>query len=501
MHLIIAGLPVLGCLSNVSQYRSTSQTARTHTDNFRTCYFGNTLGGGIFASGNACNAPCPGDPTATCGGFLNTFPVQKRGSLLKQRQEIGGRILLTLYRVNTSSSVSLSSTSVTDVTERITSSLPPVIPSTNYQEQDFTALLPILSSTNAIRPQLNHFTSTYGNTRTVTFDPTTTTITVEYTIIDPRDRASLAVKDFYTTVDFYACNCAEQQYPHIAMTTFESSCDGCGPDGENTVTLTVPRPVVAAASLRGGNQVNSDSRSHWETDASRITTISGEIRSDFVTHTRWDNSVEATTSPGNENEPDITPNVPGSEQSSSDLLNSESRSIDASSSIYGGEILDPASNIYWNTQTDTASTIPVDQQPPPGLSNQATNTGSPVQSKGVPNGPALPNSSRNVETTTSTAAPQYITLVVSGTTRTVTLASESEFQTIGDSSGSTEGHQQTTEQSEEIGQVDSKTSTQQAAEPTMRVEEAGASASYGITRITWLTWFASIFLIGAALIV
>ena len=131
----------------------------------------------------------------------------------------------------------------------------------------------ISSVTNSASYHLRGFTATYNFTRTRTFSPTMTEISVEYTTVEALYSASVVVTSFCTTVEYYACGYLEQQYPHLKMSLYEPKCRACGIHGEDSVLLTVPQAAIAIPTSATSRK-HSGGESHWETQLGHPSALS-----------------------------------------------------------------------------------------------------------------------------------------------------------------------------------------------------------------------------------
>ncbi|EXM17565.1 hypothetical protein FoTM2_014169 [Fusarium oxysporum f. sp. vasinfectum] len=69
----------------------------------------------------------------------------------------------------------------------------------------------------------------------------TTVTTITYTIVNPYKPSELTVTEYCSTLSYQPCTrCAHQPIPSVSMTTQVVPCNGCGKQGENEVTVTVP---------------------------------------------------------------------------------------------------------------------------------------------------------------------------------------------------------------------------------------------------------------------
>ncbi|KAG7426211.1 hypothetical protein Forpi1262_v012516 [Fusarium oxysporum f. sp. raphani] len=69
----------------------------------------------------------------------------------------------------------------------------------------------------------------------------TTVTTITYTIVNPYKPSELTVTEYCSTLSYQPCTrCAHQPIPSVSMSTQVVPCNGCGKQGENEVTVTVP---------------------------------------------------------------------------------------------------------------------------------------------------------------------------------------------------------------------------------------------------------------------
>ncbi|KAI5463733.1 Pex12 amino terminal region-domain-containing protein [Mariannaea sp. PMI_226] len=148
---------------------------------------------------SACDRVCPGDDEEFCGGFLGS---RNNGTALRplQRPAAQNYRLMNVYA---------------DLTDMEKPEIPP-------------AMRPHGSLPAAVTGSAVHF-----------IKPLTTTVT--YTIPCPTNPATLIETIYVATVE--DCGCTKQ--PELPMITKMVECDGCGPHGESTITITVPNTVLA----------------------------------------------------------------------------------------------------------------------------------------------------------------------------------------------------------------------------------------------------------------
>ncbi|KAI1381921.1 glycoside hydrolase family 16 protein [Hypoxylon crocopeplum] len=206
-----------------------------------TCYCADTLGDASAVDNGMCDTPCPGNSGQVCGGTVNadnttrpfdsvlntTLPANVTVAALHYRRATLTPILLTVYG---------------DLSDEPT---PPGAPAMGGNTDD-------------------EYPAPMHN------ETVTAALTVTYTTVCPTNPASLVEVEYCTTVTYG--NCAHTQhkehkmpyhtYPghanlpttttknptlhavtDVPMTTCVEMCHACGPHGENTITLTVPKAV------------------------------------------------------------------------------------------------------------------------------------------------------------------------------------------------------------------------------------------------------------------
>lgn len=178
----------------------------------RRCYCAESVDADTRALADAteCDVACPGDGEEFCGGLVSGSAGNGTAGRMFRR-EAKGYYLLTVYAdLAEEAGSSLSSS----VSTRSSSSIATIPPST-------------LTQTATVEANL------------VVIHPLTTTVT--YTIVCPTNSASLMATQLVTVVE--DCGCTQQ--PAVAMETKVVECDGCGSNGEDTVTVTVPVTTTA----------------------------------------------------------------------------------------------------------------------------------------------------------------------------------------------------------------------------------------------------------------
>ncbi|CAM1511552.1 Fc.00g090650.m01.CDS01 [Cosmosporella sp. VM-42] len=143
------------------------------------------------AGQNACDHACPGDPSEFCGGLVGMRNSTARRFLV--RRDAPSTYLLSVYA---------------DVSDNDTPQPPPMSP---------VVATPAVTGAAALK---------------------TTTIT--YTTVCPADSQMLQAQEYVATLAMAECDCDEPQYMDVPMATKVVACEGCGEQGEDVVTITVP---------------------------------------------------------------------------------------------------------------------------------------------------------------------------------------------------------------------------------------------------------------------
>ncbi|KAF5013232.1 hypothetical protein FDECE_746 [Fusarium decemcellulare] len=278
--LVIGQYAYLGCLSSSDGYPTFSLVASS--DDMtpsaciliaegqpyigvqgRNCYAAVSLNSATLTEGGYCDELCPGNSNLFCGGLVDSdSSIEARrfnaGQFLETR-DAPADILLSLYGLNDEVSNLLS----TDLPTGISSSdLEGAIadPTISMSVPTTPTSSPDISITDLPGPVSSHapgmLPSGWINTLNQTIQtqdlasPSTTVITMVYTIVDPLNPSYLAVTEYCATMEYTPCKvCAEQSLPTVEMTTIESPCDACGYHGENSIVLTVPVGAIAEPSV------------------------------------------------------------------------------------------------------------------------------------------------------------------------------------------------------------------------------------------------------------
>ncbi|EWZ52548.1 hypothetical protein AU210_002008 [Fusarium oxysporum f. sp. radicis-cucumerinum] len=110
--------------------------------------------------------------------------------------------------------------------------------------------LPISLTTADPFPAM-HWTKTLNYTQTVAANTVTT---VAYITVNPNNPANVITTQIPVTLPYTPCHCDHQIHPTVDMTTIGAPCRACGPNGEHSVTLTMP-----TAACEGGSEGFGDS--------------------------------------------------------------------------------------------------------------------------------------------------------------------------------------------------------------------------------------------------
>ncbi|KAI0972644.1 glycoside hydrolase family 16 protein [Xylaria arbuscula] len=245
----INGWTLLGCFGSLAGYKSFSQVASFPTMDNEICvsscagrkYAGvsnqlHVLGNATAVANEACSIPCPGNPHELCGGVLSAtddaqpppfaglgFPHANRTELSKAKL-IGVSDPPPSPPIHRRAAPSNSTSVLLTIYGNVDSDIPPPAPGMGGKTPD-------------------------GNSSEVVI----VTTVVTYATICPTDAAKLVTLEYYATLTSTRQGCARCgaaatnttiATPAVPMTTFEQTCDACGPRGASTVTLTVPRAVA-----------------------------------------------------------------------------------------------------------------------------------------------------------------------------------------------------------------------------------------------------------------
>ncbi|KAM0563513.1 hypothetical protein ACHAPJ_001234 [Fusarium lateritium] len=94
--------------------------------------------------------------------------------------------------------------------------------------------------------------------------------TITYSTVLPSNPGSLVPQESTVTMWYEQCDCKNPKLIQPPMATRTIECDGCGPNGENTVTLTVPISVTVTVpgATTGQTQQTNDAAAGGESNGS-----------------------------------------------------------------------------------------------------------------------------------------------------------------------------------------------------------------------------------------
>ncbi|KAF4470761.1 mixed-linked glucanase precursor MLG1 [Fusarium albosuccineum] len=217
-----------------------------------TCYCADKIDADTraVADESDCDRPCPGNDDEFCGG-LNTRSTSKSARWMPVRRDAPNSILLTVY-------ASLSDTKKPELPPAMgparSSALAGSIATNVAQPDDAdreTTVTQVIAQngpnsmatvTRAI-PQPGYLNVTAANTAVAdTLRPGVTT-TITYFIVPTSDPGALVPQQTVITMWYEQCDCETPRLIAPPMETKVVECDGCGAQGQNSVTLTMPIAV------------------------------------------------------------------------------------------------------------------------------------------------------------------------------------------------------------------------------------------------------------------
>lgn len=281
----------------------------------RSCYCASKLDADTRAVRNetSCNRPCPGDDEQFCGGMVSQSTSTRSRRSIPLRRDAPNNILLTVYADISDAdqpevppamgpvaagTTSVSSAAASDqdssntqddssaqneptlsnlvgltVSNDLTGTFS--VPPTTKMDADITAatdVAPVVGTAvatevAALDPALA--TDTDGTINTDT-DPVVVLgtasndqmnrepviSTISYFTILPSNPGSLVPQESVVTMQYEQCDyCETPTLIKPPMATRVVECDGCGTNGENTVTLTIP--VSVTVTVPGGNSTQA----------------------------------------------------------------------------------------------------------------------------------------------------------------------------------------------------------------------------------------------------
>ncbi|RBA17601.1 hypothetical protein FPRO05_11316 [Fusarium proliferatum] len=203
----------------------------------RTCYKADSIDGSEIVEDERCGLRCPGDPTLFCGG--TTGGAGGLRFFLFLRFQFFFLLLLLLFSPLfggfTGLRKTVSSSSISSPATSASSTVP---------ESGSISSTPFPTQPGPIRTI--HVTKDVTYTEIVIAETVTT---VTYVTINPSQPEVLISTCIPVTLQYTPCNCDHQEYPPVDMTTIISSCDACGYQGQDVVTMVVP---VAACETGSG---------------------------------------------------------------------------------------------------------------------------------------------------------------------------------------------------------------------------------------------------------
>ncbi|KAJ4172626.1 hypothetical protein NW754_002828 [Fusarium falciforme] len=224
----------------------------------QSCYVADELTNTGLVQDGQCDLLCPGDPGLFCGG-----------NVVNRRRAVSADRLLTLYgliQVLDSSSIEvIPSTSEPLIPSSLAPSLSPtstvdIVPSLNPSSIDIPSSIPPSDGTSANNLPIPFPTQgssppkgyTFNITQTVEATYASTVTTVVYQTINPQDPEYLTVTEVVITLGYYPCDrCAVQPIPPVEMATIVQSCNACGWQSANSITLTIPKAACTPATGEG----------------------------------------------------------------------------------------------------------------------------------------------------------------------------------------------------------------------------------------------------------
>lgn len=271
---------------------SDRNSKRHSTDYFyRTCYCASKLDADTRALRNesSCNRPCPGDDDQFCGGMVS----QRSKRSIPLRRDAPNNILLTVYADNSDAgqpdvppgmgpgvdgTAAGGSSSPTGGSGQGSSPADGVDGSTGSESQagdstqetangqaddspaatnnrvvvDTATVTDVVAGTDADTVVFNTLPGGEVLETTQAVSDTVVTSTITFFTVLPTNPGSLVPQESIVTMSYSLCDyCDTPTLIQPAMATKVVSCDGCGTNGENTVTLTVPVHVTVTVTGAG----------------------------------------------------------------------------------------------------------------------------------------------------------------------------------------------------------------------------------------------------------
>jgi hypothetical protein len=283
----------------------------------RSCYCASKLDADTRAVRNetSCNRPCPGDDEQFCGGMVSQSTSTRSRRSIPLRRDAPNNILLTVYADISDADqpeVPPAMAPVADVTTSVSggvvggpasSAAASNQDGSNAQDEptpsnlvgltasnDLTGIVPVPSTTKMVADitEATDVAPVVGTAVATNIDGTVDAdadpvvvlgtgsngqvieatgalvdtnrepviSTISYFTLLPSNPGSLVPQESIVTMQYEQCDyCETPTLIKPPMATRVVECDGCGTNGENTVTLTVPIPVTVT--VPGGNSTQA----------------------------------------------------------------------------------------------------------------------------------------------------------------------------------------------------------------------------------------------------
>ncbi|KAI1147826.1 glycoside hydrolase family 16 protein [Nemania diffusa] len=251
---------LLGCFGSPAGYKSFTQAASSAKMDIEvcvtscaghkyagvsgeTCYCADVLGDATSVANDLCDIPCPGNAGEICGGAVSE-------SEKTSPSFAGVGFALAKLAKSYNGTSSKEAISIPRVDPLLTRAAPPTALLTLYGA--IAADIPPPAPALGGPPSHKHGHGHAEAQAAAAAAALTSAVTVTFTSICPTDAARLITLEYRTTLTAPApsCSCSAAAAgfvaaPAVPMTTYAATCAACGPRGESTVTLTVPRAVAA----------------------------------------------------------------------------------------------------------------------------------------------------------------------------------------------------------------------------------------------------------------
>ncbi|KAM0343996.1 hypothetical protein ACHAPU_008054 [Fusarium lateritium] len=248
------------------------------------CYCASKLDADTRAvrSESSCNRPCPGDDDQLCGGMVSQSTSSRLRRSVPLRRDAPNNILLTVYADISDADqpeVPPAMAPVADGTASVSdgvdggSARPTALndqDGSNGQDDQAGAVLAATETESAIYTAETIDVTVVAGTDVATQDASPVMVlgtasneqavdatgivdtdrepvisTITYFTVLPSDPGSLVPQESIVTMQYEHCDyCETPKLVKLPMATRVVECDGCGTNGESTVTLTVPVSVT-----------------------------------------------------------------------------------------------------------------------------------------------------------------------------------------------------------------------------------------------------------------